>query len=270
MTFVLIDTDTRQELEGDTVDASAADPFGVQDRVVSSVVAMLEIGHRAQQRALLGAYGTLHPGAYDYYLRGLGYLQDYQKPENVGSAIAVFKEALSLDPRYALAFAGLGTAYWYQYRLTKDGTWADDALQACEGAAALQADLAEAHSCLGTVYQGTGQYDKAIEEFQSAAKLDPTNDEAHRGLAEAFEALGRDRDAESAYKQAIQLRPQYWGGYNRLGAFYFRKARYAEAADLFGQVIRLAPDNVRGYSNLGGVYVAEARYADAIIPLRGP
>ena len=266
VTFVLIDTDTRQELEGDTVDASAADPFGVQDRVVSSVVAMLEIGPR-QERALLGAYGTLHPGAYDYYLRGLGYLQDYQKPENVESAIAVFKEALSLDPHYALAFAGLGCAYWCQYRLTKEGTWADEALQACEGAAALQADLAEAHSCLGTVYQGTGQYDKAIEEFQSAAKLDPINDEAHRGLAEAYEALGRGREAESAYKQAIQLRPQYWGGYNRLGAFYFRKARYAEALDLFGQVIRLAPDNVRGYSNLGGVYLAQARYADAVIPL---
>jgi eukaryotic-like serine/threonine-protein kinase len=267
VTCLLIDVDTRQELDGDSVDASAADPFAVQDRVVSSVLSMLSIEPGAQERAVLSVHGTLHPAAYDYYLRGRGYLQDYGKPESVESAITVFKQALSLDPNYALAFAGLGGAYWQEYRLTKDPSWVNEALQSCQKAATLQPGSAESHTCLGTVYSGTGQYRKAVEEFQSSAKLEPTSDAAYRGLAGAYEAEGREREAESAYKQAIQLQPQYWGGYNRLGAFYFRRARYAEAGDSFREVTSLAPDNAKGYSNLGAVYLAQARYADAVIPI---
>jgi len=266
VTLVLIDTASRQELDGDTIDASASDPFSVQDRVVSSVVSMLRIEPRAPERAVLTAHGTLHAVAFDYYLQGQGYLEDYQNPTSLENAISLFNEALKQDPNYALAFAGLGGAYWQKYRVSKTTKWVAEALSACQHAATLNSEAAEAHTCLGTVYSGTGHNDQAVQEFQRSARLDPANDGALRGLAGAYEALGRYWEAESTLKQAIQIRPQYWGGYNRLGAFYFGRSRYRDAADMFTQVVTLVPDNATGYSNLGAAYVAQGDYTNALAP----
>ena len=52
------------------------------------------------------------PAGYEYYVRGRGYLQDYEKPENIDSAIVEFEHAIRIDPKYAPAHAGLGEAYW--------------------------------------------------------------------------------------------------------------------------------------------------------------
>jgi len=50
---------------------------------------------------------------------GRGYLEDFQKPENVGNAIVEFNRALQYEPNYALALSGLGEAYWGKYEQTK-------------------------------------------------------------------------------------------------------------------------------------------------------
>jgi len=43
---------------------------------------------------------------------GLGYMQEFHKPENIQSAITEFGLALQIDPQYGLAYAGTGEAYW--------------------------------------------------------------------------------------------------------------------------------------------------------------
>jgi len=67
--------------------------------------------------------------------RGRGYLQDYHKPENVDSAIAVFKHALERDPNYARAYAGLGESYWRSIstRIRGTGIPGRRRLQTCRG-----------------------------------------------------------------------------------------------------------------------------------------
>jgi len=264
ITLVVIDAKTRRQVSGDSIDAAASDPFLVEDEVVTSAVAMLRIKPGEQEQTVLTAHGTLRPAAYDYYLRGHGYLQEYQKPENIESAIALFQRALEIDANYALAYAGLGTAYWHKYDMTENPDWANQALAACQRSAALQPQLADAHACLGTVYQGIGGYQGAAQQFQAAVKLDPANDDAYGGLALALESSGKAAEAESTYREAIRLRPQYWAGYNRLGKFYVNQARYADAAAMFSQVIELAPDNYLGHSNLGGVYLEQGRYGEAV------
>ena len=268
VTLAVIDTKTRRQVTGDSIDASASDPFLVEDEVVASAVSMLRIKPGEQEQTALAEHGTLRPAAYDYYLRGRGYLQEYQKPENIESAIGLFQRALEVDANYALAYAGLGSAYWYKYDVTQNADWANKALAACQRSATLQPQLADAHACLGTVYQGTGRYQDAVEQFEAAVKADPVNDDAYEGLAVALESCGRVAEAEGTYRQAISLRRQYWAGYNRLGKFYAHQARYADAAAMFSQVVALAPDNYLGHSNLGGIYLEQGRYADAIPELK--
>ena len=110
----------------------------------------------------------------------------------------------------------------------------------------LTLSLAEGHTCLGNLYNDTGQYDKAVKEFQRADSLDPDSVDALNGLAEAYDRLGNAAAAEDTYRKAITLRPQYWAVYNWLGYFYFGQARYADAAAMFRKVVELTPDNNRG------------------------
>jgi serine/threonine-protein kinase len=265
ITYALIDAATRRQLRADIITAGAGDPFAAEDQVVASVLNNLEIELKPRERSALAAHGTLQPAAYDFYLRGRGYLQDYHKPENIESALAAFKHALEIDPQYPLAYAGVGEAYWYNYQLTREPPWVGQALASCERAVALDARLSSGHTCLGVVYNGTGKYELAIEQFRQAVVLEPTSDAAYRGLASAYERLGKPKEAEETYRRAIALRPHYWAGYSWLGAFYYWQARYAEAAEVFDQVVKLAPDSFRGYSNLGAIYDAQGRYAEAIV-----
>jgi serine/threonine-protein kinase len=260
ITYHLVDSRTRQQLRADTVTAPAGDPFAVEDQVVQSVLRSLDLELGSKERRALQARGTTEPAAYDYYLRGRGYLMEYQKAENVDSAIEVFKRALEHDPNYTLAYAGLGESYWHKYQSTHATDWMTRALEACQKAAA----LGEGAICLGHVYNATGKYEQGASEFQRALQIDPTSDDAYRGLAFAYEHLGKTAEAEQTYRRAIAVRPQYWAGYNWLGAFFFHQGRFQEAATMFQQVTALAPDSFRGYQNLGGAYTALGRFDQAV------
>ena len=266
--YILVDARTHRQLRAESLTFSAMDSFAAEDTIVNGATQMLELEIQGQQRKALAGHGTQAAGAYDYYLQGRGYLQNYDRAENLDSAVQVFERALAIDPGYALAYAGLGDAYWKKYRSTKELSWIEKSREACRQADHLDSSLSAAHSCLGTLSAGTGNYQDAAKEFERAVETEPTNDDAFRGLAVAYEHLGKLEKAENTYRRAIELRPHYWAGYNWLGAFYYRHVRFPEAAEMFNQVVALSPDSFLGYSNLGATYVEQARYTDAINVLK--
>jgi tetratricopeptide (TPR) repeat protein/TolB-like protein/tRNA A-37 threonylcarbamoyl transferase component Bud32 len=265
--YILVDARTRRQMRAESVTLAEVDSFAAEDAVVNGAIQMLELEIRGGQRQALENHGTEVAGAYDYYLQGRGYLQNYDRVENLDSAIQVFERALTLDRNYALAYAGLGDAYWKKYSSSKEPAWIEKSRTACQQANHLDGKMSSAYACLGTLSSGTGNYQEAAQEFGRAAESEPTNDGAFRGLADAYEHLGKLEEAEKTYRRAIELRPHYWAGYNWLGVFYYRKARFGEASEMFNQVVALAPDSFLGYSNLGAAFVEQARYADAIVAL---
>jgi serine/threonine-protein kinase len=263
LTLNLVDAKTLRQLESSVIDAHLGNISALQDGVVSKLAEMLELQLKPQPADLLAAGSTTVPSAYDFYLQGRGYLQRYEKTDNLDTAIDLFKRALQEDPRYALAYAGLGEAYWRKYEVGKDAQWVETAVSNCERAIQLNDQLAPVHVTLGRIYTGTGRNQEAVQEFQRALRFDPVSADGYRGLAKVYEALGRFDEAESTYKRAIELRPSYWAGYNDLGAFYYRQSRYEAAAEQFRQVVALTPDNFWGYNNLGGLYFLMDRLPDA-------
>jgi len=264
VTYSLIDAKTSRQLRGKTITESMSDVFVIEDSVADNVVKSLEIELPPKERQALDFHGTTQPAAYDYYLQGRGYLQDYQKPENINSAITVLNHALELDKTYAPAYAGLGEAYWRKYQHSKENEWVGQAVESCKRAVALADQQGDGHACLGLVYNGTGDYEHAVEQFQLALKLEPTNDGACRGLASAYEHLGKFAEAERTYREAIRLRPHYWAGYSWLGGFFYRQGRYREAGKMWEHSLALAPDSFVGYNNLGLAYLYQGRYDEAI------
>ena len=264
----LVDAATQRLIQGDTITASAGDSFALEDEVVTGVLKLLEVDLAPDERQGLQKYGTTNSDAHDYYLRARGYMQDYHKDENIRMALAAYKQAIDRDPKYALAYAGIGEAYWRNFQLTHDKTMVDQGTAACKQAITLVKEASEGHFCLGRMLDLTGQSQMAIEQFELAVVLDPNSDEAYRGLAQAYSSVGKPEKAEATYKRAISLRPQYWAGYSWLGWFYFRQSRFNEAEQMFNKVLEFSPDNFRALSNLGAIHVMQGNYAPAIAELQ--
>ena len=263
LTINLVDPQTLLQLKSKTIDTEASDISVLQDGVVLETAELLGVKLSSQEKQLLAVGGTTVPSAYEYYMQGRGYLQRYEVAQNIDTAIALFNRALEQDPKYALAQAGLGEAYWRSYELSKDTHWAEEARRSSATAITLNDKLPQVYVTLGMIQTGTGRYEEAIQNLQKALALDPIDSDAYRELAKTYQQMGRMKDAESTYLNAIAVRPGYWAAHNELGGFYYRLARYAEAEKEFRTVVELTPDNPRGYSNLGVIAYSEKRYEEA-------
>jgi len=262
--YRLLDTKRSVLLGGDVIEGSMADLFDLEDRVTHGATQVLADHYGLAKAVRPAARSTEDVTAYDLYLQARGYLHRYQSEGNVEVAAGLFEKALARDPRFALASAGLGEAYWRRYEATRDTAWAHEAERVSKTALEDGAHLAETHVTLGTVYVGTGRTAEAAAEFRKALAIDPGSDAAYRGLARAEEAAGNLAAAEETYRTASRARPDYWAGHNDLGVFLFRHGRYEEAREAFQRVVELTPDNARGYSNLGAVLQSLGRDDDAV------
>ena len=250
----LVDAKSGQQLRTDTITAPENDLFRLQDQVVITASHMLELQLSATKASALTAHGTTVLSAYDFYVQGVGYLQRFERPENVNIAISLFSHAIQQDPSYAQAQTGLAQAYWYRYSASKDPQWAEKAKAAVKAASDLNSQLPEVQLAVALLNLKTGNYSDAVIGFRRVLGLDPQNVDANIDLGKTYDALGRTADAENQFRHAIEISPQCWKCYNSLGIFLNGHGRYGEAAQAWQQIIELTPDNVWGYLNVGAAY----------------
>jgi eukaryotic-like serine/threonine-protein kinase len=251
LTVNLIDTKNLRQIGSASLEDRAGDLSTLQDEAVSKLARLMHITVNADMLRNTG--GSVTPAAYEDYLKALGYMQRYDKPGNLDSAISSLDSAVKTDPRFAVAYAQLGEAYRLKFMLDQNPKSLDEALANSQKAAQLNDSLPGIYVILAKIHAGLGKHDLAMQEFQHALQLNPHDPEALAGLAGAYEHAGRLVDAEENYKKAAALRPDYWGGYNDLGWFYYRQGRTADALAQFQHVVDLTPDNATAYSNLATV-----------------
>lgn len=261
----LIDPARKRQINSQMIDVALSNIAFIQDEAVIKVAEMLEMRMDERIQKVITAGGTTVPEANEFYLQGRGYLQRYDKIENIRAAIGLFEQAVEADANFASAYAGLGEASLRMYSKTKDVVWIEKAELNCQKAVQINENLVPVHLTLGLLYLETGKYDEAHQKFQKALKLDPANVDAYLGRASAFSEQGKGGEAESIYKKVIARKPDYWAGYNRLGVFYYLHGRYQDAAVQFEQVAKLTPMNAGAYRNLGAMYFYMDNRADAII-----
>ena len=269
VTASVIDATTLRQLRATTFEVGQA---SLLERTVDAVVGMLDLELSPEALATLRAGGTGVVEASTLYAQALGYtpysqartaLQRYDQERNLERAIELFNQALERDPRYALARAGLGEAYWRLSRFTKKPEHVSLAEQHCRRALEIDPLVAQAWVAMGMIHAGTGRAEEALQDFQRALDRDPRNAEAHRELASVYARLGRKEDTEATYRKAIELRPDDWVTYNQFGAYlYSRNA--AEAEVVYKRALELVPDNARVWSGLGAAYYFQEKTADAV------
>jgi tetratricopeptide (TPR) repeat protein/TolB-like protein len=264
MTVNVINTRNLRQIGSVTLEDRAGDFSTIEDEAVARVAKLMKIDVTPEMLRSMG--GAVNAGAYESYLKALGYIQRYDKAGNLDAAITSLGAAVKADPRFALGYAQLGEAYRLKYALDKNTKWIDEALANCNKAAALDDRLPVVYVTLGHIHRNTGKYDLALQEYQRALQLDPRSADALLGLANSYDSAGRAADAEAAFRKAVALRPDYWQGYNVLGNFLYDHQRYDEAAEQFRHGIQLTPDNASLYLNLGSLYIDAGdpkRYPDA-------
>ena len=244
------------------------DPFAMEDHVVRGVLEMLRTSAAAEMVETAQQFGTRNPAAYGAYLRGVGYLRDFQIADNLKNAAASFEEATREDPHFASAFAGLGEAQWAEYLADTNAGMIAPARASCGTALRLDSAVAEAQICQATIDDGTGQLKQAQAEYQRALQLDPRNDSALNGLARTWEEMENPGEAQQVYQQAIDARPFYWANYYALANFLVRRANYPASAQVLEDAVAKFPQNSFLARRLGVVYFLEGRLDAAADILR--
>ena len=251
-----------ENLGTQVIEVPEGDMRALEDTLLERVSAMLQLRVPPGMLHHLPVDETLEPGAFEFYEQGRGYLLHYN-PEDVDRAIVLLQKATEKDPKFALAYANLASAYAWKYRETRDPRLLEQARSLAGKALALNDKLAAAHLALATVQRYTKDIDSAIHELELALQLDPMDAETLNTLALAYDESGRLLQAEALLKDALKRSPGSWANYNYLGFFYYRHQQYAQAEPLFRTAVELAPDNPMSYDNLGGVYLAQGRYPEA-------
>jgi serine/threonine-protein kinase len=255
VTLNLIDASSSRQIQSEVIRLTATSLARFEEDAADRLLTMLQIEMDPKARRTLSDGGTSSSEAYSLYVQGVGLLERYDSVEKQQKAIDLFQQAVILDPRYALAYKGLGEGYWQLYLISRQPVFATQAKEYCEKARKMAPENPEVLIALGETYRGTGRTKEAIDLFQRAIAKNPYLSEARARLARAYEYEARLKDAENEFKKALEIRPDYWGTYNELGAFYFFHGRYVEAEKMFQMVLRLTPDNVMGLNNLSGVYL---------------
>ncbi len=256
MTVNLVKTKNMRQVGSVPLEDRAGDFSSLEDEAVMRMAKLMHINVTPDMMRATG--GAVNAGAYELYLKALGYTQRYDKSGNLDLAIAALNDAVKADPRFALGFAQLGEAYRLKYQLDKNPKWIDEALANCQKAQSLDDRLPAIYITLGHVHLNTGKYDLALQEYQRALQLDPRSADALLGLALSYDNAGRTADAEAAYRKALALRPDSWNGYNAFANFLDDHQRYDESIAQFKHAIQLTPDNAPLYLNLAAVYVDKA------------
>ena len=224
-----------------------------EDLVVEAASAM-GLAPAAGDRTVLSAGGTTVPGAFESYLRGLGFVTGPETLENADAAMAAFENSSGLDPSFAMAGIGLAEAYWSKYGLGKDGSLALKAESQARAVLKTNDNLAYGHQVLGDIVRGLGRPDEAVREFERALALEPISYDTQVKLGLVYEDMRQPAKAETAYRSALRIRPGYWAAANYLGYFYFYQGAYDKARDQYETVTRLCPGNIYGLNDLGAAY----------------
>jgi serine/threonine-protein kinase len=239
----LIDARNDRQLWGDRYDRDVTDIFAIQTALAGEIASALHARLSPAQKAQIENKPTKSAEAYDLYLRGLEYANRGAQPDNFAIAERFYRQAIQLDPSFALARAQLASAkirmYWSAVG-TPDSV-VREATEEAEQALRIQPDLAEAHIALGLChYFGHLDYEQALKEFELARPGQP--DEASNWIGAIQRRQGKFDEAIRNFEQAARLDPRI-KSYN-LAETLILVRRYEEADQLLDQRLARAPDSI--------------------------
>jgi TolB-like protein/Tfp pilus assembly protein PilF len=271
----LIKADNDSPLWADTFDRKLTDVLSVETEIAKAIADQLRAKLTGEEEQVIAARSTDNPDAYDAYLRGLAYsLKPTNSTANTVGAQKYLREAVRLDPKFALAWALLSSVDSLGY-LTKtlQPTVAlrEEARQAAETALSLRPDLGEALMAIGYYHYGClKDYDTAIRYFEQARRLLPNDRRIPESLAYVTRRRGQWERSEAYFNEAERLDPRNANLLTQHALSYMRLRRFPEALRKLDHVLNITPDDGRTLAFKAGIAQAQGdlpRAAAFLAPL---
>jgi TolB-like protein/DNA-binding winged helix-turn-helix (wHTH) protein/Tfp pilus assembly protein PilF len=253
ITAQLIDAKGGLQRWSETYDRELDDIFAIQTEIAAAIADALRVSLSSEERERLATPPTENLEAYQAYLLGRQHQKKYTTASNE-EAIGYFQRAIELDPKFALAFAGLTESYLVQAQ--DSGLPPDEMIARAQAAAdkALELDgrLAEAHVALGDVKWFRNDIAGAEAAFQHALVLNPNSVMAYLAYSNllGFE-LARYEEALALTKKAVELDPLSLEAVELLAENLNFLGRFDESLAWHERFLEIDPGNASSYTQIG-------------------
>jgi eukaryotic-like serine/threonine-protein kinase len=266
----LVSTSDGSELWGSHYERKAADITQLQGDIARDVSKRLRVQLSGEKQQRLGRAGTTNPEAYRLYLEGRQ-LWYGRTPEGLKKSIDLFQQAITADPNYALAYAGLADTYnvipSYRAGVTsrQAGSLADAATRK---ALELDGSLPEAHLARAGFLTFAWKWRDAEQEYQRAIELDPNSAPAH--YLYAFSLLVPEKRFDQALEEfhtALALDPLSPIMNTNYATTLMDAHRYPEALAQFRKTLDRDPTFVPAHHKLAHLYAVTGDFTNAVSEL---
>jgi tetratricopeptide (TPR) repeat protein len=156
----------------------------------------------------------------------------------IDDSVALFQQALKLNPRHLLALDNLGNAYRSEKR------W-DEARQVLERAIEIAPEDAEANYSLGMVFAQNGDNAKAYEHLQRALQARPDYPEALNNLGVLYVMTQRRDEAVESFEHCIRVAPAFDQAYINLARVYALAGARDKARGVLLDLLKQHPDHAQ-------------------------
>jgi serine/threonine protein kinase/Tfp pilus assembly protein PilF len=266
----LVDTSTDFPLWSERYDREMKDVFEVQDEIARAIAEALRITLSPQEEKALAAKPTEDMQAYDLYLRGRNYARRMSR-QDLEFALQMFENAISADPNFAAAHAGIACVcaqYYYHYERSKG--WIDRARVAAERATARGQDSPEVMIAQAWVAYGEEKFDEALAHTRKALYRNPDIESGYYLLGRVLFSAGRHQELVEIADEAISHAGENYNTYipisNALGSLGKAEARMnmmQRQIEIFEGHLRKVPEDARARVLLGAAYAELNRPEDA-------
>jgi eukaryotic-like serine/threonine-protein kinase len=266
----LVDVSNSNHIWGRQYNRRLSDILLVQEEISREMSQQLSVRLVGEEEKKLAKHPTDNTEAYQLYLKGK-FHWNKRTVDDLRKAVNYFNEAIEKDPNFALAYAGLASAYSIlpNYSLLPQGEFMPKAEAAAKRALELDWTLAEAHTVLASIRETfQWDWDGAEKEFKRALELDPNFPTAHHWYANFLEGQGRLTEALSEAKRAQELDPLSPIISATVGEVLFYLLRYDLAIEQFNKALELDPNSLWALVDLGYLHAQQGRFDEAIRELQ--
>ena len=295
----MVDTNDGAHLWGEQYTREMADIFTLEREISTEISEHLRLKLTNAQKKSLTKGCTENSVAYQLYLKGR-YHWNKRTAEGIERSIEYFEGAITRDPKFALAYAGLADSYnlMASYSTKPLATPFLRAKATALKALSLDAKLAEAHAALAAVklwrefdWEGAERgwrkaielnpsystahlwlalylaaierTDEAIFEIRLALDLDPLSRVINLNLARILHFARQFDDAIKQCRKTIDMYPDYLIAHRRLGMSYGERGMFEEAEGEFKKALAISENDSETMSAMAYAYASAGRIDDA-------
>jgi len=263
----LIEASNDRSLWSESYERRLGDVFALQDEVARNIAHEIRAQLTPEDQQRLASAKPVNSEAHEAYLKGR-YHWARGTEEELREAKRNFEDAISIDPTYAPAYAGLADYFWRSDEVPR-AIATPKAKALVLKALALDDTLADAHTTLGSVRLYLDwDWTAADREFQEAIKLSPGNSEAHRMYSIFLAQMGRTKEARHEIETAEQLDPVSLAAIATNGWIFYYARQYDRAIEKCNQGLKLDSTSVSAHECLSSSYLGEKNYFKALAEAR--